>query len=92
MVSTTEPSKAARKPRTANPGVNREASLSSRALSASRNKPRVSNVTGKNRNLRTGPITALTRAMTMVATSAEPNPLSSMPGMILCDYPQRQGA
>jgi hypothetical protein len=82
MVSTRDPATADQKPCTAKPGVNSEASFSKRAFTTSRKSPSVKNVRGKVRNLSTGPMVALTMAMTIVAISAAPKSRTQIPGMI----------
>src|ERR1039458_6582274 len=82
MVSTSEPATADQKPWTAKPGVTRQASFNRKAFTTSRKSPSVKNVRGRVRNLSTGPMVALTMAITIVAMSAAPKSRTLIPGMI----------
>src|SRR6516225_6248867 len=74
MVSTIEPKNADRKPRTENPGVNREANFNRKAFTTKRKSPSVNSVSGKVSTFRTIPKVALTMAIITVASRAAPKP------------------
>ena len=82
MLSTMAPKKATQKPEMEKPGTRWEASCNMSALITNQKRPKVSNVSGKVKILRTNPRVALTRPITIAAMSAVQNPCTWIPGMM----------
>jgi hypothetical protein len=79
---TIAPKKAGMNPRMIKPDTNRDANFNITALITKRNNPNVSIVIGKVKIFSINPIVALTKAITITAINAVPNPLISNPGMM----------